>query len=77
MPKFCECCGQKGAAKCCSGCMEAFYCNGACQRKHWKAGHKHKCVQAVKPSAATAAAAAAAMVTATPRPANATFTYFR
>ena len=61
MPKFCECCGQKGAAKCCSGCMEAFYCNGACQRKHWKAGHKHKCVQAVKPSAATAAATAAAM----------------
>ena len=61
MPKFCECCGQKGAAKCCSGCMEAFYCNGACQRKHWKAGHKHKCVRAVKPSAATATATAAAM----------------
>ena len=71
MPKFCEACGQKGAAKCCAGCMEAFYCNGACQRKHWKAGHKHKCVQAVKASAATAAATAAAMVTATRRPAAA------
>jgi hypothetical protein len=65
MPKVCEACGQKGAAMCCSVCMEAFYCNDACQRKHWKAGHKHKCVQAEKPSAATAAATAAAMDAAT------------
>ena len=56
----CEACGQEGAPKRCSRCMESWYCSIACQRKHWKAGHKHKCVQAVTPSAATAAAKAAA-----------------
>ena len=61
MPKFCEACGKKGASKRCSRCMEAFYCSIACQTQHWRAGHKHKCVQAVKPSAATAAATAAPM----------------
>ena len=58
---ICEACGKEGAAKRCSGCLESWYCNDACPRKHWKVGHKHMCVQAVKPSAATAAAAAAAM----------------
>jgi len=71
MPKVCEACGQEGASKCCSGCKEAIYCSIACQTQHWKAGHKHKCVKAEKPSAATAAATAAAMATATPRPAAA------
>ena len=69
MPKVCEACGQEGADKCCSGCMESFYCSIACQRKHWKEGHKHKCVKAEKPSAVTAEATAVAMATATPRPA--------
>ena len=59
MPKVCEGCGQEGASKCCSGCLEAFYCSTACQRQHWKAGHKHKCVKAEEPSAATALPAAA------------------
>jgi hypothetical protein len=39
--------------------MESFYCSTACQRQHWKAGHKHKCVKAEEPSAATALPAAA------------------
>jgi hypothetical protein len=37
--------------------METFYCSIACQRKHWKEGHKHKCVKAEKPSASSVAAA--------------------
>ena len=51
----CEACGQEGATKCCSGCKESYYCGIVCQRRHWKQGHKHKCVKAEKPSAATAA----------------------
>ena len=62
---ICEACGQEGADKCCSRCKESHYCSIVCQKRHWKAGHKHKCVKAEKPSAATAAAMAAA---ATPRP---------
>ena len=62
---ICEACGQENATKCCSRCREAWYCSSACQKQHWKAGHKHKCVQAEKPSAATAAATAAAMDAAT------------
>ena len=62
---ICEACGKEGAAKRCSRCMESCYCSTACQRKHWKAGHKHKCVEVEKPSAATAAALAAAMAAAT------------
>lgn len=27
----------------CSGCQCAKYCSKACQRKHWKSGHKDKC----------------------------------
>jgi Flp pilus assembly protein TadD len=65
---ICEGCGQEGADKRCSGCMESWYCSIACQRQHWKAGHKHKCVKAEEPSAATAAATAAA-VAAEPLPA--------
>ena len=53
---ICEGCGQEGADKRCSGCMESWYCSIACQRQHWKAGHKHKCFKAETPSAATAAA---------------------
>jgi hypothetical protein len=38
--------------------MESHYCSAACQREHWKAGHKHKCVEADTPRAASGAAAA-------------------
>lgn len=27
----------------CTGCKEVFYCNRACQRAHWNAGHKLAC----------------------------------
>ena len=63
----CEACGQEGAPKRCSRCKEARYCSIACQKQHWKQGHRHKCVKAEKPSVATAAAVAAAA----PRPAAA------
>jgi len=58
MPKVCECCGKKGANKRCGGCHESVYCSITCQRKHWKAGHKHKCVKADAPNKAARAAAA-------------------
>ncbi|VDC01075.1 unnamed protein product [Peniophora sp. CBMAI 1063] len=29
----------------CSGCASVFYCNGTCQMKDWKAGHKGVCKQ--------------------------------
>lgn len=29
--------------KACSRCYKTFYCSKACQKKHWKAGHKHHC----------------------------------
>ena len=66
MPMFCECCGKEGAAKTCSRCKEARYCSVACQRKHWKAGHKTKCVTADK----THKLSAAKMGPAPPRAAN-------
>ena len=63
----CESCGQEGSTQLCSGCHESWYCGAACQRQHWKAGHKHKCVnKAEKPSASAAAVKEAA---ATPLPA--------
>jgi hypothetical protein len=40
----------------CAGCRGARYCSAACQRAHWKAGHKEVC------KAAQAAAKAAAAV---------------
>ena len=54
----CECCGEEGATKAYSRCKESRYCSKECQTKHWKAGHKHKCVKkAVEPSAACRRAA--------------------
>ena len=38
--------------------MESIYCSIACQRQHWKAGHRTKCVQADKATKAARAAAA-------------------
>ena len=40
--------------------MESFYCSIACQRQHWKAGHRAKCVKADQPTKAARAAAAPA-----------------
>ena len=45
--------------------LESWYCSLACQRKHWKAGHKHKCVKADKAEAAHAVAAPPAVSAAT------------
>ena len=44
----CDQCGVEGAKsafKYCAACREAIYCSPECQRTHWKAGHKHKCVK--------------------------------
>ena len=38
----CASCGCDGKLKRCSGCDEAYYCNTACQRSHWKS-HKRNC----------------------------------
>ena len=42
-------CGKPCGFKACSLCGEVFYCDKACQRKHWKAGvtgHKATCTRA-------------------------------
>eukprot|EP00536_Pseudo-nitzschia_multiseries_P006572 jgi/Psemu1/15609/gm1.15609_g len=36
-------CSAQGPPKRCSRCHRAFYCSVACQRSHWKAGHKEEC----------------------------------
>jgi tetratricopeptide (TPR) repeat protein len=44
----------------CGRCRESWYCSKACQTKHWKDGHKTKCVKherSAKPSARPASAA--------------------
>ena len=38
----CASCGCGEKLKRCSGCNEAYYCNAACQRSHWKS-HKRNC----------------------------------
>jgi len=51
----------------CGKCRVSWYCSATCQTKHWKAGHKHKCVAAVcKPSAAGAPSSARAAASAAP-----------
>jgi Flp pilus assembly protein TadD len=57
---FCEACGKKGADKRCSRCMASWYCCIECQTNHWKAGHKHKCVQVTEAIEATEATEATA-----------------
>ena len=39
----CAACGTVGASQRCGACRYAQYCNPACQREHWKAGHKQEC----------------------------------
>lgn len=36
-------CSEKGPPKRCSRCRMTFYCGVACQRTHWKTGHKTEC----------------------------------
>ena len=40
---FCRRGGATAAFKKCGRCSVALYCDAACQRKHWKAGHKTAC----------------------------------
>ena len=37
----------------CGGCRQAKYCGLACQRAHWRAGHKEECQRASSASAAS------------------------
>jgi hypothetical protein len=39
----CACCGMPCGHLSCSRCRVAVYCDKACQKKHWKAGHKEVC----------------------------------
>ena len=32
-----------GQLMCCAQCKNAWYCNKACQKKHWREGHKAEC----------------------------------
>ena len=56
-PPVCECCGVEGADKRCGRCRESWYCSAACQTRHWKEGHKTKCVEKTKTNTAPPAAA--------------------
>jgi hypothetical protein len=42
LSKFCDCCGKENAAKKCSKCNQAYYCDRDCQVKHWSF-HKKSC----------------------------------
>jgi hypothetical protein len=37
--KICKVCRKEGKMKKCSGCLQAYYCSGECQKSDWK---KHK-----------------------------------
>ena len=43
MPETCASCGKSCGALRCSLCKVMCYCNVACQRAHWKQGHKASC----------------------------------
>ena len=40
---LCAACGAPQAAQTCTGCRAVRYCDRACQKRHWKSGHKGKC----------------------------------
>ena len=42
--KDCAYCETSGAKLTCGKCKAAHYCSQACQRQHWKNGHKEKCI---------------------------------
>ena len=42
--KECTNCGTSGASLTCGACKAAHYCSKACQKQHWKNGHKGTCI---------------------------------
>ena len=42
--KDCANCGTSGAKLTCGACKAAHYCSKACQKQHWKNGHKGACI---------------------------------
>jgi hypothetical protein len=42
--KKCSNCGTSGAKLTCGACKAAHYCSKACQKQHWKNGHKGSCI---------------------------------
>ena len=47
--QMCNACGNvqpNGVLKACMRCRIKYYCGKECQRRDWKAGHKHVCVPA-------------------------------
>jgi len=43
---LCSCCNKEGQADdmpLCARCRSVYYCSRACQRRHWKQGHKKEC----------------------------------
>ena len=55
--RACDACGARGASLRCGGCHQTRYCGTACQRSHWRGGHKLACRKA---GAATSPPATAA-----------------
>mmetsp|Transcript_99958 Transcript_99958/g.182327 ORF Transcript_99958/g.182327 Transcript_99958/m.182327 type:complete len:512 (-) Transcript_99958:272-1807(-) len=53
----CAQCGTSGAPASCGRCKAVSYCGPACQRAHWKAGHKSVCGVSKAIAATTAATA--------------------
>ena len=45
LSRKCDFCGHEGTRFRCSRCRAAFYCSGACQKRHWKAAHHTSCVK--------------------------------
>ena len=39
----CDQCGAQGTIQRCTGCGRTVYCGVACQRQHWRGGHKRTC----------------------------------
>lgn len=40
---MCAECGTLGAIQRCARCQQTVYCGAACQKRHWRGGHKHAC----------------------------------
>ena len=41
--RVCAMCGVTACLVVCAGCNQRYYCGKACQRRHWKGGHKQDC----------------------------------
>ena len=72
MTEQCAFCGTKDEPlHCCSGCRQRKYCNEACQRAAWRAGHNVECARlraaaSSASSSSSSASAAAASASASP-----------